>query len=34
MHPVPAAVIACRYVLSAVSPDTNTPATFFLLVPG
>ena len=28
MQPVPAAVTACRYVLSMTSPQANTPGTF------
>src|SRR5262245_54764911 len=34
MHPVPAAVTACRYTLSAASPTAKTPSTLVFVEPG
>ncbi|AFC33242.1 hypothetical protein PM3016_6627 [Paenibacillus mucilaginosus 3016] len=34
MQPLPAAVIAWRYLLSCTSPQANTPGTFVMVVPG
>ena len=34
MHPVPAAVTACRYTKSCTSLDAKTPGTLVCVVPG